>query len=187
MKHHSNIISFLKVSYLLQLVTLLEILLLYSALKSLHITEWLLTGNSIFKAALLFPFIVAPFFPELDAYSRYQNYKLIKDHLFVNGFQPRILRPFIKSRCQRDAVLVAAEELGMTKECKVYFMMQGYRWYHLLPDFVFKEPRTLICRSFWLNTFFAKTYRSKFDFKMINPVIEKHIPINSLSEIFSQT
>jgi hypothetical protein len=186
MKYRSPIISFLKVSYLLQMMTLLEAFLITIAFKSFPIADWLITGNTLMKAAVLFPLLVAPFFPELDAYSRYQNYKLIKDHLFVHGFQPRILKPFIRSRCQRDAVIVAAEELGLGKECKAHFRKVGYRWYHLLPDFIFTEPATLICSSFWLNTFFAKTYTPKFDFKKIRDREENHLPVNTGATVLSR-
>jgi hypothetical protein len=52
----------------------------------------------------------------------------------------------------------------MAKECKLYFKNQGYRWYHVLPDFLFHQPYYLFQKSFWLNTFFAKYYPAKFDF-----------------------
>jgi hypothetical protein len=167
-------------------MTLLEIIVFAGLIQWLHLGIWLTEDPIMLKIPFLLLFIVAPLFPQLDAYSRYQNYKLIKDHLFAHGFQTRILKPFIRSRCQRDAVIVAAEELGLGKECKAHFRKAGYKWYHLLPDFVFKEPATLICSSFWLNTFFAKTYKSKFDFKKMKDLTETHLQVNTTLNILSR-
>ncbi|MBK5271653.1 MAG: hypothetical protein JJE22_11640 [Bacteroidia bacterium] len=55
----------------------------------------------------------------------------------------------------------------MDKNCKIYFENLGYRWYHFFPDFIFSQPRYLFSKMFWLNTFFAKTYKSKVDFRKI--------------------
>jgi len=110
------------------------------------------------------PAIGMPLFAQLDARSRYQNFKLIRDSLHTHGFQKRILKPFIKSRCQRDAIKAAAGELGMLDLCKQYFKESGYRWYHLLPDVVRTKPSVLLTRNFWVTTIFEKTYHSKFDF-----------------------
>ena len=163
----SKVISYLKVGYLLHIMTLLEIALLIFLFRSCKIGGWLMEGTLFLKMILLLPFAIAPFFPQFDAYSRFQNYKLIKDHLFIRGFQPRILKPFIQSRCQRDAAMVAAEELGMANKCRNHFYDHDYRWYHLLPDFLFTEPSILSCKAFWLNTFFAKKYTARFDYKKI--------------------
>lgn len=179
MIHRPKIISYLKLGYLLHLMTLLEIALMANLFQLLEIDVWLNEGILFFKIPLLVPFAVAPLFPQLDAYSRYQNYKQIKDHLFVHGFEQRIIKPFIKSRCQRDAAMVAAEELGMKKDCRKCFYHHGYRWYHLLPDFLFTQPEILIGKAFWLNTFFARYYKPKYDFKKI--IITKQKKINTVS------
>ena len=179
----SKSISYLKAGYLLHLMTLLEITLYVFAFQYLKIGEWLNAGNLFWKILLLLPFMVAPFFPQLDAYSRFQNYKQIKDHLYLRGFKIRILKPFIQSRCQRDAAMLAAEELGMKAECKQHFYEQGYRWYHLLPDFLFTHPQTLFCKAFWLNTFFAKKYQAKYDFRKISVEINKETIVNVLQEL----
>lgn len=182
----TNLNSYIRVGHLLHLMTLLEIAIFAGLIQWLHLGVWLTEGPIMLKIPFLLPFILAPLFPQLDAYSRFQNYKLIKDHLFAHGFQTRILKPFIRSRCQRDAVIVAAEELGMGKECKAHFREAGYRWYHLLPDFILKEPATLICSSFWLNTFFAKTYTSKFNFKKMKAGTENHLLVNTTSNSLSR-
>ncbi len=148
MIRRSKIISYLKLGYLLHLMTLIEIILLVVLFQSMQINSWLSEGNLFFRIILLTPFAIAPFFPQFDAYSRFQNYKQIKDHLFVGGFKTIIVKPFIKSRCQRDAALVAAEELGMEKDCRIYFYYHGYRWYHLLPDFCLPTRKRLSAKLF---------------------------------------
>lgn len=141
--------------------------MLYSVYEWLSIEEWLQHGNFILKMILLFPFISMPFFPQMDARSRYQNYKMLRDQFYFYGFQPRIVKPFIKSRCQRDTAIAAAEELRLADACKNHFYQKGYRWYHLFPDFIFANPRFLLNKHFWLTTFFAKEYHSRVDKAMI--------------------
>jgi hypothetical protein len=148
-------------------MTIGEILIIYSCFQYFDISNWLFNGLFLLKFILLFCFVIAPVFPQCDARSRFQNYKQVKDHLYLYGFQPRIIKPFSFSRCQRDAVIAAAEELGLEKECKQYFKKQGHYWYHLLPEFLYHRPTYLFYKSFWLNTFFAKYYRPKINFSVI--------------------
>jgi hypothetical protein len=105
-----------------------------------------------------------PLFAQLDARSRYQDYKFVKDRLYLYGFQTRILKPFMKSRCQRDAAKTAATELGMMRQCEEYLKQKGYEWYHLFPDILFKQPSILLTKNFWMTTLFAKTYRPQINF-----------------------
>ena len=100
-----------------------------------------------------------PFFAELDAYSRYQNYKLIKDKLFVNGFDNRLIRPLMYSKCQRIAILVAAKDLKINNEVNAYFYKAGYRWYHFLPDLFIKNPLILFHKKFWDKILFTRYYK----------------------------
>jgi hypothetical protein len=72
----------------------------------------------------------------------------------------RIFKSVAGSRCQRDAALAAARQLGYAKHCKFYFCAAGYRWYHLLPDFVKRHPRILISAAFWRTTFFMPTFQA---------------------------
>ena len=176
------LLTYLKLGYLLHLMTLAELVIIYYGFQYFNIGKWLQSDFFLLKSFLLTSLIVAPIFPQCDARSRFQNYKQVKDHLYLNGFQPRIIKPFSFSRCQRDAVLAAAEELGMAKECKQYFKNQGYRWYHVLPEFIFHRPHYIFHKAFWLNTFFAKYYPAKFDFTAT--VQEEKI---SISEYFSFT
>jgi len=159
------IITYCKLGYLLHLMTIAEIGLIVLCFQQFHLLQWAQSGNSWIRWGLLFCLIFPPVFPLCDARSRYQNYKQIKDHLFLFGFQNRIVKPFSHSRCQRDAVLAAAEELGYKETCKNYFIAQGYKWHHLMPDFLFNNPKFLFNKQFWLSTFFVKTYHSKVDFK----------------------
>ncbi|MBR9997317.1 MAG: hypothetical protein KFF73_00030 [Cyclobacteriaceae bacterium] len=101
-------------------------------------------------------------FAELDAYSRFQNYKMIRDLIFHHGFQGRIIRNFSHSKCQREAAYFAASDLGFKREIKEYFRESGYRWYHVFPDFLWKHPDYLLSKYFWLTTFFTKSYPSKY-------------------------
>jgi hypothetical protein len=163
-----KIISYLKAGRLLHLVTLTEVLIFCFILSLPGVRSWL-TGNYFFlKILALSPAITLPLISQLDARSRYQNYKLIKDNLHIYGFQKRLLKPFIKSRCQRDAIKAAAGELGILHLCTEYFKDSGYRWYHLLPDVVFDNPSVLRTKNFWSTTLFEKKYHPKVNFEKIN-------------------
>jgi hypothetical protein len=98
---------------------------------------------------------------QLDARSRWQNYKQVKDQLCGFGYRERIFKPVLNSSCQRHAVLIAAEACGYRPQAQALFRAQGYRWYHILPDFVFSHPQFLLSRHFWRTTFFAPTYHPR--------------------------
>ena len=101
------------------------------------------------------------FFSQFDAMSRYQNYKQAKDLFFENGFKLRIANLYAISRCQRDAVKIAARDLGIEKQLIGHYKNLGYRWYHLLPDFIFKRPNLIFTKKYWQRTLFVKKYYSK--------------------------
>ncbi|MCP4020704.1 MAG: hypothetical protein GY729_02580 [Desulfobacteraceae bacterium] len=101
-------------------------------------------------------------FAQMDAKSRFQNYKRIKDLLYEQGFKARIIKPFLGSRCQRDAVKVAAKDIGFSKKLDRHYRRLGYCWYHVLPDFVFFKPWIIFTRKYWLRTLFEKKYESKY-------------------------
>ena len=107
------------------------------------------------------------FFSQLDARSRYQECKRARDQLAAYGPNRRIFRSFSRSRCQRDAVLAAAAQLGHADACRKHFAAAGYRWYHLLPDFVCHHPGFLFSPVFLRATFFAPTYRSRYEWHEI--------------------
>ncbi len=103
----------------------------------------------------------------MDGWSRFQNYKRVKDHLFVHGFTPKIARHYRGSKCQRMAVLVAARELGFEEEVKDYYKRHGIRWYHFIPQFMLKDPLFLFRSYFWSRTFMEKYYEPRFDFRKL--------------------
>ena len=100
-------------------------------------------------------------FTQLDARSRYQEFKKVRDQLILFGVNRRIFKSVSGSRCQRGAALAAARQLGVAKQCSDYFRAVGYRWYHLTPDFLARQPETLLSTGFWRATFFLPTYRSR--------------------------
>lgn len=101
---------------------------------------------------------------ELDGFSRYQNYKQVKDQIYFNGYQERLLKPLLRSSCQREAAILASTELGIGDKAKEYFYSKGYRWYHIIPDFVFQYPLFFFSIYFWRTTFFTPYYKAKVNF-----------------------
>ena len=160
--------SYLRAGYFLHVMTLAELALLCMVFShfSVSFADGLDAGI-VFKLMFLSFLVVLPIFSQLDARSRDQSYKRLKDQLFLYGFDRRIFKPVLKSRCQRDAALAAVEELGHGETCRAYFRTCGYRWYHLAPDFLFQTPYFLLTRSFWRTTFFMPTYRPRVDYQMI--------------------
>ena len=102
------------------------------------------------------------FTTQLDAYSRYQNYKMAKDLMHQYGFKKSLIKIFSKSRCQRDSFAEAAKSLGYKKEIDSYFYNVGFRWYHILPTIILKKPTTLLTKEYWISTLFVSRYKSKY-------------------------
>ena len=94
----SQVISYLKVGYLLHIITLIELFFSFVLFYILEASSWLANDPTLMKLVLS-PLVVLPLMAQLDVRSRYQNYKLIKDHLYTYGFKTRILKPFLKSSC----------------------------------------------------------------------------------------
>jgi len=153
---------------LLHIITIIELMIIIVFIPILYkidtTQDILLTGLRYYAMAFL---ASLPIFSQLDARSRYQNYKQIKDQIFIYGFDTRILKLVLKSKCQRDAATVSASELGLKKECIKYFKSIGYKWYHLLPDFIFSKPQFLFSKYFWNTTFFVSRYRPKVDYSSV--------------------
>lgn len=105
---------------------------------------------------------VAILFTQLDARSRFQEYKRVRDQLIRYGPDRRIFLSIAASRCQRNAGLAAARQLGHETACRRIFFAMGYRWYHLLPDFVLRHPGYLLSPVFLRKTFFLPAYTSSF-------------------------
>lgn len=104
----------------------------------------------------------------MDAWSRFQNYKRIKDNLYIHGFSPKMAIPYKGSKCQRTAFLVAAKELGMGKEVLDYYHHIGIRWYHFVPQFMIDDPLFLFKKTFVSRTFLEKYYQPKYNFRALS-------------------
>lgn len=162
-----NIKSYILAGKLLHVISLIEImviLIIIPELYKLETSTLFLYGLKLYAIIFL---LSLPVFSQLDARSRYQNYKQIKDQIFIYGFDTRILKPVLHSRCQRDAALISASELGFEKECTKYFRSMGCKWYHLFPDFLFTKPQFLMTQYFWKTTFFTPTYNPKIKYKPV--------------------
>jgi hypothetical protein len=154
---------FLKVGFLLHLASMVGL--------AIFIWFWILTVSALENGGRYFVFmygylsvfgLVVAFFAQMDAYGRLQNYKLAKDLFFENGFQKRIVNLFIRSRCQREAIKIAAIDLGIIDELNAYYASLGYQWFHLVPDVTFHNPMFFFTWNFWKKTFFATPYKSKY-------------------------
>lgn len=88
-----------------------------------------------------------------DGYCRYREYLRLKHALARRGFHPRLLGPVSSSRCQRDAALAAARELGHFSRARAHFRSLGYRWWHLLPDGTADNPLRFFDPAFLRATF----------------------------------
>lgn len=156
---YERTLRYLKVGLFLHITSFFEITLLFILLgynSKICITDFNLKCG--FLLIMLLILIVAIVFAQLDAYSRYQNYKQIKDKLFLYGYDKRLVEPFSFSKCQRDAVLVAARDLGLHTIIKLYFFHQGYRWYHIFPEACTKNPIVVFNKTFWQRILFTKRH-----------------------------
>lgn len=170
-------ITYFKTGCLLHLITAGELLMLYIMLHTCKLGAWMMEENTVARFFILLPFLWSPIFPQLDARSRYQNYKMMKDYFYEYGFQVRLVKHMAKSRCQRDAVMAAAKEMGVEAECNSYFKSCGYKWYHLFPDIIIQRPLVLLHKSFWLTTFFTKTYHAKYDYSTLEKAGCKQVSV----------
>lgn len=162
------VISYLRVGRLLHWSLLLFILESYIYWVQL---EKAITFNSAFwmviwAVSFLFSFVHI-FLVIMDGWSRFQDYKRVKDLFFIHGYSPRIAAMYLGSKCQRSAALVAAEELGIDYNVNLYFKDSGVKWYHYVPYFIVRDPLFLIRQTFWERTFLEKHYSSKFDYRKL--------------------
>lgn len=145
--------QYLSAGILLHIITVAELLVL---LVMATVIEDPRLKNTVLTILGLFAI-----FTQLDARSRFQEFKQVRDQLFRFGPDRRIFQSLSRSRCQRDAALAAARQLGHTAECQNHFAAAGYRWYHLLPDLVNHYPQLLFSPAFLQATFFAPTYQTR--------------------------
>lgn len=159
-----NVIRYLQTGYLLHLMGLFSMALFFLFGKAFlfHWNNGASVGKLIFFGYATAYFFTLIFFSQLDARSRYQNYKMVKDKFYEYGFDARLLRPFMYSRCQRDAIRVAAKEFKLEGVWKQLTHTSGFRWYHLLPTIILRRPGVLFTKSYWSKTLFVKRYYSKY-------------------------
>ena len=94
-----------------------------------------------------------------DSLSRYREFIRMRNAFKRFGLRTRILKRAAGSRCQRDAALAAAAEIGCVLEARAFFRSLGYRWYHVLPDRVVANPRIVFSASFLVTGFFSRRLR----------------------------
>ncbi len=162
----SRFISYLRVGKLLyysMVLFVLEALFYWVKLEAAYYE------SSMFFIAFWFSCFLFAFFHIflviMDGWSRFQNYKRVKDQFFMYGYNHRIADMYMVSKCQRTAVEVAASELGIIDEVNQYYYSKGVRWYHFAPYFMVKDPLFLFKKAFWSRTFIEKSYQSKFDYR----------------------
>jgi hypothetical protein len=169
MKKSKLIIRFLRIGRLLHFVAALAFsITVISFIRLININFYSDNYSFFIWIAIFILFFSMSILAELDGYSRFQNYKQVKDQIYLNGFQERLLKPLMISSCQREAALLAGEELDCFYDVKNYFYSRGYRWYHILPDFVFKNPLFFFRNYFWRTTFFTPYYEPKVNFDQLN-------------------
>jgi hypothetical protein len=152
-------VTYLKTGYILHIFSFFVFTLFLVCLDILQMA----TGIKQLGYGLLSMFLFSvTITSQLDAYSRFQNYKMMKDLLYAHGFRVLFLKPFSRSRCQRDAVREAAAQLGLDSHIKIYFKRLGYKWYHIIPSVLLENPFVLLTRNYWYTTFFVSNYKSKY-------------------------
>ncbi len=156
---YKTIESFVNATSLLQSFCIVCVLLSYLNFLELDNATGVAFLLHLFFSIYFFSLIITT---QLDAYSRYQNYKMAKDLMHQYGFKKPLIRVFSKSKCQRQAVTEAGKSLGFKKEIDDYFYSMGFRWYHILPVIIAKKPLTLFTKEYWLSTFFVSNYKSKY-------------------------
>ncbi len=158
-------ISYLRVGRLLYyslILFILESWFFWSLLKKAMAREDRLL-IIIWGVCFLFSFVHI-FLVTMDGWSRFQNYKRAKDQFYKFGFNRRIANFYIGSKCQRNAAIVAADELGYAKEIRLHYKRSGVKWYHYIPYFMIKDPLFFFRKAFWSRTFLEKNYKPKYDY-----------------------
>ena len=171
----SAFISYLKVGKLLYLSLCLFLVesWFYWQMLSTALTEKSLAHKIFWLCCFLFSFVHI-FLVLLDGWSRFQNYKRIKDQFFLHGFSPHLAQHFIGSNCQRRAVSTAARELGIEKEVKDFYRSKGVKTYHFVPYALLKNPLFHLHPQFWSCTFLEKYYEPRFDYRNLAGEEHKH-------------
>lgn len=112
---------------------------------------FLWTGSAVAASAL--GWLGLAFLCEADALSRYREYLRLKRLFLRRGLHPRALLLVSGSRCQRDAALFAAKEAGYGGQAAAFYASMGYRWRHVLPDAILRNPFFFFNPAFLRATF----------------------------------
>ncbi|WP_461211253.1 hypothetical protein [Desulfocurvus sp. DL9XJH121] len=99
----------------------------------------------------------------LDGFSRFREYRRIRGILARRGWDRRVFLLVAGSRCQRDAALLAAREAGHGGRAVRLFRGLGYRWYHVLPDAVLRNPLLFVRPGYLRSSFLPGKVRSARD------------------------
>jgi hypothetical protein len=156
---YKKLITFLRAGRVLHFFFLSSLAFFILAFKQVRFENYEFISIQAFLSLFFFSLCVTT---ELDAYSRYQNYKMVKDLFHSYGFREMIARPFSKSSCQRDAAVEAARQLEMNESVEKYFYKLGYRWYHIIPSMLIEKPLMFFTKDYWTSTFFVPRYKSKY-------------------------
>lgn len=148
--------SYLSAGVLLHIITAMELLAIF-------LTITIVTSHPVKYLAITMTSLLT-IFTQLDARSRFQEFKKVRDQLIQYGPNKRIFKSVSSSRCQRNAALAAAGQTGFAKHCENHYTSAGYRWYHLLPDFMKNHPEYIISADFWRITFFTPAYHPRYPF-----------------------
>ncbi|SHJ17601.1 hypothetical protein SAMN04488096_109144 [Mesonia phycicola] len=164
-KQNSLLWSYFKVSK--WLLFALFLFILESYLYGIQLKYALLSENKwqilFWLSFFLFSFIHI-FLVLMDSWSRFQNYKRIKDQLYYYGFQPKVANNYLVSKCQRHALKIACKELRYQKEHKRFLKLRSVKWYHFIPYFMIEDPLFIMKSHFWNRTFLEKYYAPKFNY-----------------------
>ena len=106
-------------------------------------------------AATALSLTTGAFFSVADILSRHREYLRIRKMLVDNGYSEKIFKAVAASRCQRDAALWAAKQAGYGMMAKKVYRSMGYRWYHVIPDMLVKNPFRLFTPKFLRTAFWA--------------------------------
>lgn len=167
-KQRHWLISYLEVGKLLYFSLFLFVLESY--IYGYFLYKALQNASALFSVFWLVSFLfsfVHIFLVLMDGWSRYQNYKRVKDQFYIYGFNTKTANHYKGSKCQRSAIITASKELGLKEKAVSFYKRQGIKWYYFIPQFMVKDPFFIIKRSFWSRTFMEKKYVSKFDFRKI--------------------
>ncbi|SDL31618.1 hypothetical protein SAMN05660337_2615 [Maridesulfovibrio ferrireducens] len=105
------------------------------------------------SVAIALSWTTGAFFSVADIISRHREYLRIRKMLADKGYSEKIFKAVAASRCQRDAAIWAAKQTGYGCMAKKVYHSLGYRWYHLMPDVLVKNPFRVFTPSFLKTAF----------------------------------